>query len=77
VAACAVVGAPDPTRGEVVKAFVVPAAGAEPGAALARDLQGFVRRSLAAYEYPRQVEFVSELPLTVTGKIRRSALKAR
>jgi acetyl-CoA synthetase len=77
VAACAVVGAPDPTRGEVVKAFVVPAAGAEPGAALARDLQGFVRRSLAAYEYPRQVEFVSELPLTVTGKIRRSARKAR
>lgn len=74
VAAVAVVGVPDETRGEVVKAFVV-ARDAEPGDALAAELQQFVRERLAAYEYPRRIEFVAELPLTVSGKIRRSALR--
>jgi acetyl-CoA synthetase len=75
VAAVAVVGVPDATRGEVVKAFVV-AREPEPGDALAAELQRFVRERLAAYEYPRRVEFVAELPLTVSGKIRRSALRS-
>jgi acetyl-CoA synthetase len=71
VAQVAVVGVPDELRGQIVKAFVVPRAGAQPDAA---ELQTLVRSRLAAYEYPRQIEFVSELPLTVTGKIRRRAL---
>jgi acetyl-CoA synthetase len=71
VAAVAVVGVPDEVRGQVVKAFVVPAEGETP---TADALKGFVREQLAAYEYPRQIEFVRELPLTVTGKIRRRTL---
>ena len=74
VAAAAVIGVSDETRGQVVKAFVVAARGAEPGDALAAELQAHVRSRLAAYEYPRQLEFVAELPQTVTGKIRRAAL---
>ena len=77
VAAAAVVGVPDETRGQVVKAFVVPASGVEPGEMLADELRQFVRERLAAYEYPRQVEFVRSLPLTVSGKIRRAALAGR
>jgi acetyl-CoA synthetase len=77
VAAVAVVGVPDDTRGQLVKAFVVARDGAEPGDGLAGELQEYVRTRLAAYEYPRRVEFVPELPLTVTGKIRRRALLDR
>lgn len=82
VRACAVVGAPNPERGEIVKAFVVPAAppadGAPGGeAALARALQDFVRAQLAPYKYPRAVEFIESLPLTPTGKIQRGALRKR
>jgi acetyl-CoA synthetase len=55
-----------------VKAFVVPASASEPPGAV--ELQEFVRRRLAAYEYPREIEFVLELPLTVTGKVRRRDL---
>jgi acetyl-CoA synthetase len=72
VAAAAVVGVPDDVRGQVVKAFVVAAGGEAP---TTDALQAFVRERLAAYEYPRQIEFVRELPLTVTGKIRRRALR--
>jgi acetyl-CoA synthetase len=72
VATVAVVGMPDAIRGEVVKAFVVPKGIGDEE--LAKELQGFVRRQLAAYEFPRKIEFVSDLPLTLTGKIRRSAL---
>jgi acetyl-CoA synthetase len=75
VALAAVIGTPDDERGEVVKAYVVPAPGAEAGEPLARELQSFVRERLAAYEYPRAVEFVEELPMTVTGKIRRGELR--
>lgn len=71
VAQVAVAGVPDALRGQVVKAFVVPRPGARPAV---EELQAFVRERLAAYEYPRQVELVAELPLTVTGKIRRRAL---
>ena len=77
VRACAVVGSPDRERGQVVKAFVVAAGGAAPGAGLAHTLQEFVKSRIAAFKYPRRVEFVDELPLTATGKIQRGALRQR
>jgi acetyl-CoA synthetase len=77
VALCAVIGIPDPIRGEVVKAFVVPKPGQVPGAELERSIQGFVRERLAAHEYPRQIAFLDELPLTTTGKVRRRDLRER
>jgi acetyl-CoA synthetase len=73
VVAAAVVGIPDELRGQVVKAFVI-ARDEAPTDELAGELKQLVRTRLAAYEYPRELEFVRELPLTVTGKIRRRAL---
>lgn len=75
VALSAVIGVPDAVRGQVVKAFVQLVAGAESSKELAREIQELVRGRLAAYEYPREVEFVAQIPLTVTGKIRRSELR--
>jgi acetyl-CoA synthetase len=77
VAMAAVIGVPDPLRTEIVKAFVVPAAGVSAGPALAAELQAFVKTRLAAHEYPRAVEFVDGLPLTATGKIIRRELRGR
>jgi acetyl-CoA synthetase len=77
VALAAAIGVPDETRGEIVKAFVRLVDGAEPTAELAGEIQRQVRIQLAAYEYPRELEFVDELPLTVTGKVRRAELRAR
>jgi len=71
----AVVASPDELRGTVVKAFVVLAEGYEPCDELADDLKTFVREHLSAYAYPRRVEFVSDLPKTLTGKIRRAELR--
>ena len=73
----AVVGIPDPDRTEIVKAFVVPAPGVEPSEALTAELQAFVRERLAAHEYPREIEYVEELPLTATGKVMRRVLRSR
>jgi acyl-coenzyme A synthetase/AMP-(fatty) acid ligase len=75
VALAAVVGSPDEVRGEIVKAFVVLAPGAEASPDLAAELQGFVRSRLGFHEYPREVEFANALPLTTTGKIRRRELR--
>lgn len=75
VAMAAAVGVPDPVRGEVVKAFIQVAEGHAPSADLEREIQQLVRTRLAAYVYPRQIEFVQELPLTTTGKIRRTELR--
>ncbi|WNJ91839.1 acyl-CoA synthetase [Bosea sp. 685] len=71
----AVVGSPDPLRTEVVKAFVLPKPGFAPSDTLAAEIQAFVRERLAAYQYPREIEFVTELPMTATGKIRRKDLR--
>ncbi len=77
VAEAAVVGKPDPLRGEIVKAFVALKPGFEPSDELARDIQEHVKRVTAPYKYPREIEFVSELPKTVSGKIRRVELRER
>ncbi|GCE01890.1 AMP-binding protein [Embleya hyalina] len=77
VAECGVVGAPDVRRGLVVKAYVVLHPGVSPDEATARALQGFVKRTMAPYKYPRLVEFVDELPRTNTGKLRRAELRRR
>ena len=66
------IGIPDEVRGEAIKAFVV---SASPSEALAAELKALVRERLAAYEVPRQIEFVDELPLTTSGKIRRNELR--
>src|SRR3712207_3035554 len=73
----AVVASPDERRGNVVKAFVVPAPGWEPTDETARAIQDHVRDRLSAYAYPRKVEFVDDLPKTLTGKIRRVELRQR
>jgi acetyl-CoA synthetase len=75
VAMVAVIGSPDAVRTEIIKAFVVPAADVTPGPDVAEDIKKFVKTRLAAHEYPRQVEFVKELPMTATGKIMRRELK--
>jgi 2-aminobenzoate-CoA ligase len=75
VAECGVVGVSDEERGQIVKAYVVPKPGHEPGEALARALQDFVKQTIAPYKYPRSVEFLSALPRTETGKLQRFRLR--
>jgi len=76
VALCAAVGVPDELRGERIKAFIVPREGVRRDAALTAAIQDFVRTRLAAHEYPREIAFIDELPLTATGKVRRVELRA-
>ena len=73
----AVVGSPDEVRTEIVKAFIVPKADVVAGTDVAEDIKQFVKVRLAAHEYPREIEFVDELPMTATGKIMRKDLKAQ
>ena len=73
----AAVGHPDPVRGEIVRAFVVPKTDAAAGPQLADEIRAFVGRRLAWYQAPRDVIFVDELPLTATGKIIRRELRGR
>lgn len=72
----AVVGSPDADRGNIVKAFVVLRTGHAPSDALAKELQDHCKRVTAPYKYPREIEFVAELPKTRSGKIRRVELRA-
>ncbi len=75
VGECGVVGVPDEARGHLVKAFVVLREGAEPGEALVKELQDFVKAEVAPYKYPRAVAFLEALPRTQTGKLQRFRLR--
>jgi len=75
VSEVAVVGSPDEERGEIVKAFVVLTDETDESDDLVEEIQNHVKNSLAPYKYPREVEFVRELPRTETGKIRRTELR--
>jgi acetyl-CoA synthetase len=77
VALAAVVGKPDAVRTEIVKAFVVLKSGVSASDALAADIQGFVRTRLSAHEYPREIDFIAEMPMTTTGKVIRRLLRVR
>jgi acyl-coenzyme A synthetase/AMP-(fatty) acid ligase len=77
VAEVAVVGKPDPERTEIVKAFVVLAPGHAPSDELRAELQEHVKEATAPYKYPREIEFLGQLPKTVTDKIRRVELRER
>ena len=72
---CAVTAAPDPMRGQVVKATIVLARGFSPSDSLIKELQNHVKAVTAPYKYPRVVEFVPELPKTISGKIRRAEIR--
>ena len=71
------VASPDEMRGHIVKAFVVLAPGYHPSDELTQSLQTHVRTVTAPFKYPRSVEYVTELPKTVSGKIRRVELRRR
>ena len=77
VVECAITAAPDPVRGQVVKATVVLAKGYEPSDALIKELQNHVKHVTAPYKYPRVVEFVEELPKTLGGKIKRAEIRKK
>jgi acetyl-CoA synthetase len=77
VANAAVVPSPDETRGNVVKAFIVLAAGHTPSPALEAEIAQHVRQHLAPYEYPKEIEFIDALPMTTTGKVQRKVLRER
>ncbi len=70
-----VVGKPDPVRTEIVTAFVVPQPGVSTGPALVDDIKAFVRSRLSSHEYPREITFVDEIPLTTSGKVIRRAFR--
>ena len=74
VAECAVIGVADSERGQIVKAFVVLRPGHTAGDAMAKELQDFVKSTVAPYKYPRALEFVEQLPRTATGKLQRFRL---
>ena len=75
VAECAVVGSPDPERGAIVKAYIVLNEQDQSSDSLIKELQAFVKQSIAPYKYPRAIEFVDVLPKTQTGKIQRHKLR--
>lgn len=77
IAQVAVIGIPDKLRGEVVKAYIVLKDGNQPSDKLTAEIQDSVRKRLAAYEYPRFIEYIDDLPLTTTGKVRRNELRVR
>src|SRR6185503_12085747 len=76
VAECGVIGAPDPARGTVVKAFVVLKPGTDKNGETVKVLQDHVKALIAPYKYPRVIEFVDTLPRTETGKLQRFKLRS-
>jgi acetyl-CoA synthetase len=77
VALAAVVGKPDPVRTEIVKAFIVLKSGFRASDALGQEIRDFVKARLSAHEYPREIAFISEMPMTTTGKVIRRLLRER
>lgn len=77
VVECAITGAPDPIRGQVVKATIVLAKGYTPSDELTKELQNHVKKVTAPYKYPRVIEYVDELPKTLGGKIKRAELRKK
>jgi acetyl-CoA synthetase len=77
VAECAVVGSPDPNRGDLVKALIVLKEGYRETEALAEEIKAFVKTRLSKHEYPKEIEFIRELPRTPDGKLKRKLLKER
>ncbi len=75
VAECSVIGVPDPLRGQSIKAVIVPGAGYTPSPQLELEIKNFCNKQLAEYKWIRLVEFVTEMPKTISGKIRRSELR--
>ena len=73
----AVIGSPDEIRGMVIKAFIVLHEGYQPTEKLSKDIQEFVKRTTAPYKYPRLIEFITELPKSFSGKIKRGELRER
>ena len=74
---CAITGVPDPLRGQIVKATVVLKPGWSASDGLVKELQNHVKHLTAPYKYPRVVEFVDELPKTISGKVQRFALRRK
>jgi acetyl-CoA synthetase len=72
---CAITAVPDPDRGQIVKATIVLASNYQPSDELAKELQEHVKKVTAPYKYPRIIEFVRELPKTISGKIRRVQIR--
>jgi acetyl-CoA synthetase len=72
---CAITAVPDPERGQIVKATIVPSKNYHPSDELAKELQEHVKKVTAPYKYPRIVEFVTDLPKTISGKIRRVQIR--
>lgn len=72
---CAITGVPDPLRGQIVKATIVLAKGYSPSEELIKELQNHVKKATAPYKYPRIIEFVTELPKTISGKIMRKDIR--
>ena len=72
---CAVVGVPDEVRGQVVKAFIVLTKDKQPSEELKKEIQEYVKHNTAPYKYPRKIDFIAEMPKTVSGKIRRNELR--
>lgn len=72
---CSVIGVPDPLRGQAIKAVIVPAAGYEPSRKLEQEIKDFCNGRLAEYKWIRAIEFLSEMPKTISGKIRKTELR--
>lgn len=77
VSNCAITGYPDPVRGQIVKATIILQPGYEESEELIKDIQNHVKKTTAPYKYPRLIEFVDEIPETISGKIRRVEIREK
>ena len=73
---CAVTGVPDPLRGQAIRASIILRQEVVPSEALRKEIRAFIKKNAAAYKVPRIIEFVEELPKTISGKVRRAAMRA-